>query len=95
MKDRFIDLLKSRENCRMIALPKADIVTFSLLQAATIKGFIHGKQIRQNAVLGYFPDPIFTLFFPFGAQNFEFPETGRVLHMNRGARTGELIEQRI
>ena len=60
MKDRFIDLLKSRENYRMVSLPKVDIVTFSLPQAAssqtTIKGFIHGKQIRQNAVLGYFLD---------------------------------------
>jgi hypothetical protein len=59
-KDKFIDFLKSRENYRMVSLPKVDIVTFSLPQAATsqstIKGFIHGKQIRQNAVLGYFLD---------------------------------------
>ena len=61
MKDMFIDLLKSRENYRMVSLPKVDIVTFTLLQAATsqttVKGFIYGKQIRLNAVLGYFPDP--------------------------------------
>ena len=48
MKDRFIDFLKSRENYRMVYLPKVDIVTFSLPTAATsqksIKGFIHGKK---------------------------------------------------
>ena len=59
MKDRFLDFLKSRENYRMASLPSVDIVTFSLPTAAaatsqtTIKGFIHGNQIRQNAVLGY------------------------------------------
>ena len=61
MKDRFIDLLKSRKNYRMVSLPSVDIVTFSLPQAATtqttVKGFIHGKKIRNNAILGYFPDP--------------------------------------
>ena len=45
----------------MVSLPSVDIVTFSLPQAATtqttIKGFIHGKKIRHNAMLGYFPDP--------------------------------------
>jgi hypothetical protein len=50
IKDRFIDLLKSCEIYRMVSLPKVDIVTFSLPQAATsqttIKGFILGKQIR-------------------------------------------------
>ena len=61
MKDKFIDLLKSREDYRTASLPSVDIVTFSLPQAATsqtsIKGFIHGHKIRQNAVLGYFVDP--------------------------------------
>jgi hypothetical protein len=59
MKDKFIDLLKSRENYRMVSLTSVDIVTFSLLQAATsqtsIKGFIHGRNIRENAIVGYFP----------------------------------------
>ena len=58
IRDRFLDFLKSRENYRMVSLPSVDIVTFSLPNAATsqtsIMGFIHGKQIRQNAVLGYF-----------------------------------------
>ena len=61
MNERFIDLLKLRENYRMASLPSVDIVTFSLPTAATsqksIKGFIHGKKIRHNAILGYFPDP--------------------------------------
>ena len=64
MKDRFIAWLKSRENYKMVSLPSVDIVTFSLPQpqAATstsqssIKGFVHGHKIRQNAVLGYFLD---------------------------------------
>jgi len=60
MKDKFIDLLKSREDYRTASLPSVDIVTFSLPQAAqsetSIKGFIHGHKIRQNAVLGYFVD---------------------------------------
>ena len=61
MNERFIDLLKLRENYRMASLPSVDIVTFSLPTAATsqksIKGVIHGKKIRHNAILGYFPDP--------------------------------------
>ena len=61
MKEKFIDLLKSRENYRMVSLPSVDILTFSLPQAATsqtsIKGFIHGRNIRQNAIVGYFLDP--------------------------------------
>ena len=61
MNERFIDLLKLRENYRMASLPSVDIVTFSLPTAATsqksIKGFIHGNKIRHNAILGYFPDP--------------------------------------
>ena len=60
IRDRFLDFLKSRENYRMVSLPKVDILTFPLPQAATpqttIKAFIHGKQIRQIAVLGYFLD---------------------------------------
>ncbi len=60
-KDKFIDFLKSRENYRMVSLSSVDIVTFSLPQAATsqtsIKGFIHGRNIRQNTIVGYFPDP--------------------------------------
>jgi hypothetical protein len=56
MKDRFIDLLKSRENCRMVFLPSLDIVTFSLPQAATsqtsLKGFIHKKD---KGSFGIFP----------------------------------------
>ena len=64
MKDRFIAWLKSRENYKMVSLPSVDIVTFSFPQpqAATstsqssIKGFIHWRKIRQNAVLGYFLD---------------------------------------
>ena len=61
MRDKFIDLLKSREDYRTASLPSVDIVTFSLPQAVqsetSIKGFIHGHKIRQNAVLGYFVDP--------------------------------------
>ena len=61
MNERFIDLLKLRENYRMASLPSVDIVTFSLPTAATsqksIKGFIHGRKKRHNAILGYFPDP--------------------------------------
>ena len=57
MKDKFIDLLKSRENYRMVSLPSDDILTFSLPQAATsqtsIKGFTHGRNIRQNAIVTF------------------------------------------
>ncbi len=58
-EDRFINLLKSRENYRMVFLPSVDIVTFSLTQAATSQTSLAsftGKKIRQNAVLGYSPD---------------------------------------
>ena len=48
MNERFIDLLKLRENYRMASLPSVDIVTFSLPTAATsqksIKGFIHWEK---------------------------------------------------
>ena len=61
MKDKFIDLLKSHENYRMVSLTSVNIVMFSLSQAATsqtsIKGLIHRRNIRKNAIVGYFPDP--------------------------------------